>query len=661
MQLTLEEIIFKNFCGGDGHYKLTQENEIYAANGKGKTRWKDAYSWVLTGRNSANQAKFDIKDYIHPEKNSLPHYVGLHFRKQDGEKLTLEKELLELRSGKKGEVGNKVTGHTTNHMINGVPKTETQFNELLSAMIPAARLKVLSDPLYFPEVMKWTEQRDVLQKMAIHVTPEYVVEQLATPEKDFAEVIAIINAGQTVEDKQARVKYEITETKKKLNDIQPKITENSHSIDQIGVVDEPAVKKEIERLEGEIAKIDVAIRSKTEAEDLVAEGIRDKRKALGELKNSQLNKEQYHQTAKTRETNERTSGISSLEDQISNLETQKRSKTNLVASLSSAATTLATDLEKVVSDWQEMSATEFPEWDPNNFICPACKRKHDAADIEHQEEELRNAFLKDKESKQVAINGRGERVEADIAANKKSQESAKTGLDLVNKELDEANEKLETLKKANEGKGKIQTQEERLAADTEYQGNLTKIADLEAEIAKVKPVDFTELKTKKAELNTELDTQKAILNRKTEIKRLQDRNLQLAEDQKKYSQAIADLQKVDMEIDEFVIGRMEVIEKTIRSKFDHVRFIMFDTNIGDGTIKPWCEAWYEGKPFSALNTAAKLNAGLDIINGLARHYGVRVPILLDNRESVSVIIPVDSQVISFFVSPADEVLRLVNK
>jgi exonuclease SbcC len=63
-------------------------------------------------------------------------------------------------------------------------------------------------------------------------------------------------------------------------------------------------------------------------------------------------------------------------------------------------------------------------------------------------------------------------------------------------------------------------------------------------------------------------------------------------------------------------------------------------------------------PFSELNTAGKIWAGIDIINAMSSHYNVSAPIFLDNRESVTAIPDTDAQIINLIVSPADKKLRV---
>ena len=77
-----------------------------------------------------------------------------------------------------------------------------------------------------------------------------------------------------------------------------------------------------------------------------------------------------------------------------------------------------------------------------------------------------------------------------------------------------------------------------------------------------------------------------------------------------------------------------------------------------GGVGACCVEMPEGAPYGNLNTGARINLGIDIINTMSRHYGVRVPLFVDNAESVTQLEPGLGQVIRLVVSPRDSVLRL---
>jgi hypothetical protein len=87
---------------------------------------------------------------------------------------------------------------------------------------------------------------------------------------------------------------------------------------------------------------------------------------------------------------------------------------------------------------------------------------------------------------------------------------------------------------------------------------------------------------------------------------------------------------------------------------------MFEIQINGG-INEVCEAMVNTNgsyiPFSDANFAGKMNAGLDIIDALCKHYGVTAPIFIDGRESVIKLIDIPNQIISLIVSEGDKKLR----
>ena len=113
-------------------------------------------------------------------------------------------------------------------------------------------------------------------------------------------------------------------------------------------------------------------------------------------------------------------------------------------------------------------------------------------------------------------------------------------------------------------------------------------------------------------------------------------------------QDIAACEQIEMTILEFMKAKVSLVEQRINSAFSYVKFKLFDTQV-DGTEYDTCECMVDGTPYSDLNTAKKMNAGIDIINALCRAKGVTAPIFIDKRESVSELISCPSQLINLMV------------
>lgn len=111
--------------------------------------------------------------------------------------------------------------------------------------------------------------------------------------------------------------------------------------------------------------------------------------------------------------------------------------------------------------------------------------------------------------------------------------------------------------------------------------------------------------------------------------------------------------------DEFTRCKVQLIDDTVSGHFRQVRFKLFHEQVNGG-LAECCEVTVKGVPYASLNNGAKINAGIDIVRTLSEYYGVKVPLFIDNAESVTEIMDADTQVICLAVSEQDKELRLVS-
>ena len=88
----------------------------------------------------------------------------------------------------------------------------------------------------------------------------------------------------------------------------------------------------------------------------------------------------------------------------------------------------------------------------------------------------------------------------------------------------------------------------------------------------------------------------------------------------------------------------------LSTKFNYVDFKLFEEQINGG-LKEVCEVTVKGVPYSSgLNNAARINAGLDIINTVTEINQINAPIFIDNAESINDLLAVQAQTITLSVS-----------
>lgn len=169
------------------------------------------------------------------------------------------------------------------------------------------------------------------------------------------------------------------------------------------------------------------------------------------------------------------------------------------------------------------------------------------------------------------------------------------------------------------------------------------MASLDEELADFGIKDeLNTLKSRLSEINSELA--KSGINDKAN-KRIQE----LEDELQQKTEAFNDAEKLEYKLEEFLKAKVKLLESRINDRFSKVQFKLFNTQVNGG-ISETCEALINGVPFADANKAAKLNAGLDIINTLNDYYDTLAPIWIDNRESVNEVIETKAQLINLVVS-----------
>lgn len=288
--------------------------------------------------------------------------------------------------------------------------------------------------------------------------------------------------------------------------------------------------------------------------------------------------------------------------------------------------------------------------------CPTCKRAFETNDIEAKRQELLENFnlnkskvLKDIQAKGIAAKEKVEKITLELdEINKKSTELL--GI------IQEKNMKVSQIKSEIE---KLKVEAVYLDTDKQALESLNKdIAELEAKISNPNDTNVEELRAKKREVINQINELNKTLAKEELNKDLEVRKQELLDEEKELGVEIAKQEKIVMLCELFIKTRVNMLESNINSKFKNVKFKLFKEQVNGG-IDETCEALVNGVPFSNANTAGQINAGLDIIDTLSKHFNVQAPIFIDNRESVNNLIEIDSQIINLVVTK-DNPLKIQN-
>lgn len=642
MEIKLYNLKLKNFKGiKDLEINFNCQNtNIYGKNATGKTTIFDAFKWLFFDKDSNDRKDFNIKTLDSDNKpiHFLEHEVEA-ILVIDGVDMTFKKVLQEKWVTKRGQEQQEFSGHETNYWIDEVPVKKKDYEEKINSLIPESLFKLIIDPSFFNNQMSWKERRELL----INISGETITDEDILNSNEQFNVLKENLDGRTIDDYKKVVQAKIKDLNKEKETIPVRIDEltntlkTEHNIDYDKLEKEKAkYNEEMQKIENEM--IDVQARAKEnmkKADELTA--------AKNELNNLKfkLETEQSNKyaTEEINLTNEKSvleakirANQKELEDRRQEIEQDNKTK------------------EELYKKWDEVDKRKL-EFDENEFMCPTCKREYEADKIDTIKATFTDNFNKHKESEKTRINAEGQSINARLEENNRAVETLQNILNDASKELEEIQKKLEELeiKKENETTFDV-------TQNVEYQEKEKQVKQLEEIISKLTTEDTTELQNKKVEISEQINNIDKQLNERNTQERTQARIEELEKQEEEISLKIQELEAQQFQIEKFTKTKVELLENSINSKFEFVRFRLFDTQINGGLVE-CCDTLVNGVPYSDVNNAHKILAGLDIINTLIKFYNTKAPIFIDNRESINEIYNIDTQIISLIVT-TDSTLRI---
>lgn len=619
--------------------------KIYGDNGTGKTTIFDGFLWLLFGKDSNNRADFSIKtlnDGI--AFHNLEHEVEAEFS-IDGQALKLRKVYKEKYKKKRGAPIAEFDGHETKHYIDGVPVQKKEYEEKVGAIVKEEVFKLLTNPLFFNENLKWEDRRKTLLEVCGDIDFIDVLNF-----NDALKELPAILKGRAIEDHRKVIAARRSEINEELKRIPVRISEVENSM--------PETKIDVNALNSEVAEIETKLDENSTQINNIRNGA-----AIVEhqqqLRQVDMDIEQIKRNFESDTLSEINQLKVKLQEELSNLSilnSKKDSAGQQQLFNNSKIDQLEKDRKSFLDQWHEINNKVFTH--ASECECPTCGQALPEEQVTSALEKALAEFNLTKSKKLEEIQAQGKDKVARIESVKEENSKLQTEKDKLHEQGVVKNDAIEKLK------GKITELEANVkdvSESTEYKAKLVEKERLKEEIGKLQSNAFESmssieeesrvLRTKRSELNT-------LIAQQAHVEASKKRVIELEAQQQELASEFEKLEKELFLTEEFIRSKVELLEEKINSKFKHARFKLFDTQINGG-LKEVCETTFEGVPYSSgLNNAARINVGIDIINTLTEHFGIRAPIFVDNAEAVTRLIDTDSQLISLVVSEQDKQLRI---
>ena len=643
-EIKLISLSLKNFKGVKDFTLAANGNDVqvFGDNATGKTTLYDAFLWLLFGKDSQNKAKFSLKTLTPDgqEMNNLEHEVEAAFL-VDGQPLTLKKVHYEDWTQKRGALEKTFKGNTNDYFIDDVPTPEKQYSAAIKNLIDEEVFKLLTSPTYFNEQFKWEKRREILLEITGDLTDQEVIDA----NKKLQELTGILN-GRKIED----LKKIIAAKKKKINDeiksIPTRISEINNMLPE-GNIDVPSIEKEIASIEKEIDGHTAQISNIKNGTAIVSK--------QQELQQVVLDLEGIKRELESESIEKANKVNAKIQEEQSNISILKRKKEDAEYQVKRNTEEFESIEKKLVPLREEYSVLEPSEFTHEiECVCPTCEQDLPADQVALAKEKALTAFNLKKSQRLEEIQELGQagaKKKADLLEQNeklaKTVESSQSEIEAKQDVITKLETDLETLRAA----VKDAYQDAKYQAKKQEQVNLDEEIKLLLENAQQAVTgiesEVATLRTKRAELNQQIAQQAHFESSVKRIAELEQQQEQLAKD-------FENIEKELFLVEEFTRIKVEMLDEKINSKFKYARFKLTHKQV-DGTLVDVCETTYNGVPYgSGLNNAAKINVGLDIIQTLSEHYGFRVPIFIDNAESVTELADIDAQVISLIVPQSFE-------
>ena len=651
MKLKIRSLHMENFKGIKSlDVNFSNKTSIKGQNAAGKTTIFDAFTWLLFNKNSAGEEKFNVRPLDkdgHRIDNVEIKVVGVI--DVDGKEVELSKVQKQNWVKKRGTDTVTLQGNVNSFEIDGYPKSEADFKAYVSNLAQSEDMfKMLTNPQYFSS-LKWKDQRDILMRLATDVSDV----ELAQTDAKYAPLLGELEKAPSTDDIRAKFSKALSGWKKKQAEIPVRIDEAEKS------------KVDVDVAEQELAKVGLVRRIAECDKKMENAG-----SALGDLRSKemqlQFDMSGMEQTMNRELSNKRSIMDAELRDCKNELEhfaVTISLKEKQISDNEKTITDADAERKKLGEQYNSEKAKAFDEtpylfdeskwiFDESTTVCSLCGQKLPADKIEQLKADFEERKTKAKADAKRKLNDSKSdfitQKESNLEEIKAYGFAKKNLIEELTKKNADLNTEIDALKKQEQDaiakKEELSKQLSEIPSEADYSQNeeYTKLKARHNEVlAEIKKLEsdgadqiVTDLKAKKADLQSQLDEVNKVIAQAANNVAIDDRIETLRDEQKEIGQKVADQEQMLYLLEEFIRFKLDKVSESINSHFKTVNFKLFEMQLNGG-MKDCCECTVNGVPYSTLNSGHRIVAGLDIIRSLSELYGVSVPIFVDNAESLN--------------------------
>ena len=611
---------------------------VYGDNASGKTSIYDALTWLLFGKDSQGNGEKNIEikplDATGEVKDHLAVTAVEAVLDVNGEEVTLRRTYKEVWTTKRGSSEATYDGNTSDYYVDGVPCKKNAFQDKVNELVDEDTFRMLTSVSYFANGINWQDRRAVLFKVAGVMDDAQI---LATSE---AFVPLVESMGKlSLDDYKKKLLAEKRKFVGAKTEIPARISECQKTIEDIEGIDFAGAKADVEALT--VKKDAVAAQILALDHDNAAE-----QKSL-EIREAQLELSTLEAENKAFRDAQTVGSVDvhSLNIRITSLQTQLAKKRNEYSNENS----YIGDHDKRIADaraaWISVNSETF-----TGGTCTTCGQQLPADKLQ----KAKDAFEAGKKS-------RLRDIEDSASYHKNAKAQAEDRLASQQEEINQLEAEITELQAQITAAEAAQVEPKDMAdyaqRKGDIQGRIDKLNEALFEIHESVASVKSKLRQEMSELSGQISEKMGVISTQNMLVYSRKRVEELRQDAKNAAECLEAIEKMLYLIDEYSRYKTKFVEDSINGLFRIARFRLFREQ-ANGGIEDRCDVVYDGIPYISVNNGMKINLGIDIINTLSTAYGVRVPLFVDNAESVTNLEKCSSQIVRLVVSENDKELRV---
>ena len=611
---------------------------IYGDNATGKTSIYDALTWLLFGKDSLGNGEknIDIKP-LDANGEVKDHQAITSVEAEflvDGESKTFQRTYREIWATRRGTGTPVYEGNTSDYFVDSVPCKKNAFDTAIKEMVSEDLFRMLTSVSHFAAGMKWQDRRAVLFDMAGTLTDK----EIMAGEPTFAPLLDSLG-NLSLTDYKAKLLHQKKGLTGVRDDTPTRINECQRTLQDLTGIDFAEARAEEQVLFQKREGLHVQLMA------LDQDTVLDKKRL--ELREAKFLRDQLESRNRAHREGQKKAGrdLSYLYNEISREKAWITSNESYLAGARRTEGRYARDIQEAREEWIQVNGEAFA-----GGKCPTCGQ---ALPFE-QLQEATETFNKRKEQRLAGIQQKAQQLQEEQAQQRQRVTEIEQEIERRKGHILELEEE-------------IQKAKEEVAPITDLPEYADGIVDinavidaLQAEISSLTSDSSKVREQLRGELKAVEDQLRFVLGviAKEGIKEQTEKRIeQLKADARNAAEVLESIEQMLYLMEEFTRFKAKFVEQSVNDMFRIATFRLFREQ-ANGGLEERCDVVYDGVPFMGLNNGMKVNVGIDIINALSRHYGVNVPLFVDNAEAVTRLEACNSQVIRLVVSENDKELRI---